>query len=200
MFSSYISTAEIRLPSISTRTGDEGETSLLYGGRVSKADRRLVACGVGDEAVAVLGIARAQCQDEWLSSQLLEMQRLLFFVNAELATSYDQRSKLVEHFQTIGPEHTKELDDLLAVLESRTTLSKSFIIPGSSAPSASLDFARTVVRRLEREAVGLKDDDELHNVEILHWLNRLSDCLFMMARYVDRDLPEEAVTGTRREQ
>ncbi len=154
---------------------------------------------MGDEAVSALGIARAQCQDEWLSGHLLEMQRLLFVVNAELATDSDQRSKLIEHFQTIGLEHTTALDDLLATLESNTVLPKSFIIPGSSTESATIDFARTVVRRLEREAVALREAGELQNDELLHWLNRLSDCLFMMARFVDRDLPEELVTGTRRQ-
>lgn len=183
--------------SISTRRGDSGETSLLYGGRVPKSHRRLEAYGIGDEAVSSLGMARAICDDNWIRSEIIEIQRVMFLLNAELATDITHRDDLRQHFQTISSLHTEALDDLLRRLERAVTMPKAFVIPGASTASASLDVARTIVRRLERAVTHLQDDGELQNAECLRWLNRLSDCIFMMARYVDRDLPAESVTGTR---
>ena len=185
------------MASISTKLGDTGETSLLYGGRVSKSDYRIEACGVGDETVAAFGMARSLCNDEWVSAQLLEIQRLLFIFNAELATEPMEKPKLVEHFKTISGKHVRGLDTLLVQLENAVELPPAFIIPGASAASAALDVARVAVRRLERAVVRLREANELKNDDLIKWLNRLSDCVFMMARYLDRDLPVEAVTGTR---
>ena len=185
------------MASISTKIGDTGETSLLYGGRVSKSDYRIETCGIGDETVAALGMARSLCDDEWISAQLQEIQRLLFILNAELATDPMERPKLAEHFKTISAKHVSSLDTLLAQLEDAVELPPAFIIPGASTASAALDVARVAVRRLERAVVGLREADELENDYLIKWLNRLSDCVFMMARYLDRDLPVEAVTGTR---
>ena len=180
--------------SISTRRGDTGETSLLFGGRVSKADPRVEAYGLGDMAVSALGLARASCQDSWVADHLLEVQRKLFTVNAQLATDTEQTDTLAKHFNTIGDDDVKALDELLSSLESQVALPRSFVIPGASQASASIDLARTVVRTVERRCVEI----QLANPQIVVWLNRLSDCLFMLARYVDREIPDELLTGVRR--
>ncbi len=185
------------MASISTGQGDGGNTRLLYGKPRSKSDPRVEAYGTGDEAISALGLARAHCEDDWICSELLEIQRILFIVNAELATDLEHLGNLQKHFMILSVEHTQTLDDILEKLEQIIELPSAFIIPGASVASASLDVARTVVRRLERLAVGMYRQGQLRNHEIIAWLNRLSDCLFMMARYVDRDLPFEAVTGTR---
>ncbi len=183
--------------SISTKRGDSGETSLLYGGRVAKSNRRVEANGIGDEAVSALGLARAHCDSDFIQDSLLEIQRLMFLANAEITTSTDHLVQLQEHFQTIGEQQVSELDDLLRKLEQDVELPPAFIIPGATVSSATLDMARCKVRELERAAVALYEDGMIENQHLLVWLNRLSDCVFMMARYVDRDLPPEIVTGTR---
>lgn len=184
--------------SISTKRGDKGETGLLFGGRVPKDDPRVEAYGLGDMAVSALGLARASCQDAWVADQLLEVQRKLFTVNAQLATDATQTDTLAKHFNTISDDDVKILDDLLAKLESQVPLPRSFVIPGASQTSAAIDLARTVVRTVERRCVELQRTDALENPNIVVWLNRLSDCLFMLARYVDRDMPHEILTGARR--
>ncbi len=192
-----ISTALVR-NSISSKYGDRGETSLLYGGRVAKSNRRVEANGIGDETVSAIGLARASCESDFLNGELLEIQRLMFLANAEITTEVDHLDKLREHFQTIGAEHVVALDELLDKLETEVQSPSVFIIPGASVASAALDMARCKIRNLEREAVALFEDGMIQNEHILAWLNRLSDCVYMMARYADRDLPTELVTGTRR--
>lgn len=178
--------------SIATRTGDTGDTGLLYGGRVRKTDARVDAYGAGDEAVSALGLARALSGDERVKSEIHAIQRDMFTVNSELATSTESRHLLEKHFPTVGPEMTQRVDELLAELEAAVELPRSFIIPGGSAGSGAIDLARTVVRRTERATVALLDSGELANSEVAKYLNRLSDCLFMLARYEDRDLPADA--------
>jgi cob(I)alamin adenosyltransferase len=181
--------------SIATRTGDKGDTGLLYGGRVRKTDARVDAYGAGDEAVSALGMARALCRDENVKSHILDLQKTMFTVNAELATASDSRHLLEKHFPTVSEAMTSELDSLLETLEAKVELPKSFVIPGGSAGSGAIDLARTIVRRTERAAVALVDDGELANAEVPRYLNRLSDVLFMLARYEDRELPLEPYTS-----
>jgi len=177
--------------SIATRTGDTGDTGLLYGGRVRKTDARVDAYGAGDEAVSALGLARALCGDERVKSEIHLIQRDMFIVNSELATSTESRHLLEKHFPTVGAEMTQRIDELLAELEEAVELPRSFIIPGGSAGSGGIDLARTIVRRTERATVALLDSGELANAEVAKYLNRLSDCLFMLARFEDRDLPAD---------
>ncbi len=177
--------------SIATRTGDTGETGLLYGGRVRKTDARVAAYGAGDEAVSALGLARALCTDQLVKSHIIEIQREMFTVNAELATADESRHLLEKHFPTIGTGQTERLDAMLAELEAAVEMPRSFIIPGGSTGSAAIDIARTIIRRTERAAVELVDAGELKNHELVRFLNRLSDTLFMLARYEDRELPAE---------
>lgn len=177
--------------SIATRTGDTGDTGLLYGGRVRKTDSRVDAYGAGDEAVSTLGLARALCRDETVKSHILKLQKHMFTVNAELATASGSRHLLEQHFPTISLESITELDELLAELEEQVKLPQSFVIPGGSAGSAAIDIARTVVRRTERAAVALLDSGQLANAGVPRYLNRLSDVLFMLARYEDRNLQQQ---------
>ena len=193
LFKSYIS-----VNSISTKLGDGGETGLLYGGRVSKSHPRVAAYGLCDMAVSAIGLARAECEDIWLHDQLLEIQRKMFTLNAQLATDNTQTESLTRHFKTIGDADVDALDALLNELESQVQLPRSFIIPGATRRSAAIDLARTVVRSVERRVVELQETDPVDNPYILKWLNRLSDCLFMLARYVDRDVAPDILTGTRR--
>ena len=165
---------------------------------MSKSNRRVAANGIGDEAVSLLGLARAHCNSGFLHDELLEIQRLMFIANAELTTEISQLDLLRQHFRTIGDEEIDRLEGLLKKLEEEVELPAAFIIPGASIASATLDVARCKVRELERVAVTLYEDDMLENDSLLVWLNRLSDCIFMMARYIDRELPPEMVTGTRR--
>lgn len=177
--------------SIATRTGDTGETGLLYGGRVRKTDARVDAYGAGDEAVSALGMARALSNDVLVKAHIMNLQRAMFTVNAELATDSDSRHLLEKHFPTVTAEMTADLDALLSKLEEQVKLPPSFIIPGGSAASGAIDLARTIVRRTERASVALLDSGELSNTEVPRYLNRLSDVLFMLARYEDRNLPTE---------
>ena len=176
---------------IYTKRGDAGETGLLYGGRVSKTDPRCAAYGTVDEATSALGLARSLCKDPWVRARCAEVQRELFTVGAELATDADSRDLLVKHFSTLSPGMTRHLEELIDWIDQRVTLPPAFVLPGVSPGSAALDVARTVVRRAEREALVVRDAGLLPNGEILPYLNRLSDLVFMMARYEDRALPME---------
>ena len=178
-----------------TKYGDEGETSLLYGGRVSKADRHCEAYGATDETVSALGLSRALSQDERVRSTLLELERELFTVGAELATAPQRYDTFKRYFTPLSEAMTARLERLIDDLQAEVTLPRSFILPGASPASAAMDMARTSVRRAEREVVRLKDAGGLANPEILKYLNRVSDLLFILARYEDRGLPMEKLTG-----
>jgi cob(I)alamin adenosyltransferase len=171
-----------RPASIATRGGDGGETSLLYGGRVPKDDLHTEACGAVDEAVSALGVARAQEEDSARAGRLLALQRELFTVGAELATGPGERAHLERHFTTVTAAMVDRLDAQLDELEGRIRLPRAFVVPGGTPLGAALDVARTLVRRAERRAVGLRRAGALENPEVLRYLNRLSDLLFLIAR------------------
>lgn len=179
---------------IYTRQGDTGETGLLYGGRVSKADVRCEAYGTTDEANSALGLARALSQDAKVKEVLMQVQRELFTVGAELATDPAQYENLQRHFPVVTPAMVQRMERTIDELDAEVQLPRSFVIPGASAASAALDLARTILRRAERHAVALKEADLLVNPEVLRYLNRLSDLVFMLARYEDRALPKELLT------
>ncbi|MFN2452258.1 MAG: cob(I)yrinic acid a,c-diamide adenosyltransferase [Candidatus Dormibacteria bacterium] len=168
--------------SIVTRHGDGGETGLLYGGRVPKDDLHTEAYGALDEAISALGVARAQADGTSLAGRLLAMQRELFTVGAELATGRGHRADLAKHFDVVDAALTQALDREIAELEARVPLPRAFVIPGGSVVGAHLDVARTLVRRAERRAVSLQRQQLLENPEVLRYLNRLSDLIFLLAR------------------
>jgi cob(I)alamin adenosyltransferase len=182
---------------IYTKYGDEGETSLLYGGRVSKNDLHTEAYGVTDEAVSTMGLARALSQDDRVKDILKELQRDLFTIAAELATEPDKYELFKRHFKPVAPEMVAALEDLIDDLEQSMEMPTVFILPGASPASSAIDMARCIVRTAERRTVALKENDKLTNVDILRYLNRLGDLLFVLARYEDRDVPLERATGER---
>ncbi len=177
-----------------TRYGDAGETGLLYGGRIAKNDPRAEAYGATDEAISALGLARAQSSDPDVKRIALRVQRELFTVGAELATDRADYAKLQQHFSVVTPEMTAALEQDIDALAKSVELPRSFIIPGASAASAALDLARATLRRAERRTVDLHALGMLENGEMLRYLNRASDLLFMLARYEDRALPFERLT------
>jgi cob(I)alamin adenosyltransferase len=174
--------AAIARKSIVTKTGDGGETGLLYGGRVSKTDPRTEAYGAVDEAISALGVARALIKDRGRHAIILRVQSELFTVGAELATDAAEYDKLQQHFLVVMPEATNRLETEIDDLERRVALPDAFVIPGGTPAAAALDVARAVVRRAERRIVGLQQAGQLRNPEVVRYANRLSDLLFMLAR------------------
>ena len=169
------------MPRIYTKTGDDGTTGLLYGGRVPKDDAATEAYGTTDEAVAVLGIARAAAPPA-ISGEILELQRELFVVGADLATNPDQRRKLEAGVSLVTAEMTDRLERRIDELVAERSLPNAFIVPGANEVSAALDLARSVVRRAERSVVALEREGRDVNPEVRRYLNRLSDLLFVLAR------------------
>ena len=165
------------------KRGDKGETSLLFGRRVSKSDLRCEAYGTIDEAVSALGIARNLVTKDRVKEEILEVQKELFNVNAELATKVEDYEKLASRFAPVTDEMVGRLEEIIGELESEIELPKSFIIPGSNPGSGWLDLSRAIVRRAERRVVELEENNEVKNGAILQYLNRLADLLFILARY-----------------
>ena len=171
------------MPRIYTKTGDDGTTGLLYGGRVAKNDLVTEAYGTTDEAVAVLGLARSLCDDEALSADLLTLQRELFVVGADLATNPDSRKKLEPGVSLVSETMVARLERRIDDLVAERPLPSAFIVPGANPVSAALDVARSVVRRAERHVVALTSSGREVNAEVGRYLNRLSDLLFVLARW-----------------
>jgi cob(I)alamin adenosyltransferase len=167
---------------IYTKKGDDGTTGLLYGGRISKADARTEAYGTTDEAVAALGVARALCDAPGLAGSLLRLQRELFVVGADLATSPGERSKLVSGVSLVSTEMVERLESEIDQEVAARPLPNEFIVPGANPVSAAIDVARSTVRRAERRTVELASANEDVNPEVVRYLNRLSDLLFVLAR------------------
>jgi cob(I)alamin adenosyltransferase len=170
------------MPRIYTKAGDDGTTGLLYGGRISKADPATEAYGTTDEAVAVLGLARALTEDPGLADRLLSLQRQLFVVGADLATNPDERGKLQPGISLVTDEDVEGLEVWIDELVKAHPLPNAFVVPGASPVSASLDVARSVVRRAERRVVELREGGAEVNDAVVRYLNRLSDLLFVLAR------------------
>jgi cob(I)alamin adenosyltransferase len=168
---------------IYTKTGDDGTTGLLYGGRVSKADPATEAYGSTDEAVAALGVARALVTDEEMAERILALQRELFVVGADLATNPQERHKLKPGVSLVTVDMVEALERQIDELVAEHPLPEAFVVPGANPVSAALDVARTTVRRAERRCVALRDMGAVATDEVLHYLNRLSDLLFVLARW-----------------
>lgn len=169
---------------IYTKTGDDGTTGLLYGGRVSKADPATEAYGTTDEAVAALGLARALAADTAPKEEILALQRELFVVGADLATNPKERAKLEPGVSLVTADMVERLEARIDELVAEHPLPKAFVVPGANPVSAALDVARSVVRRAERRVVELRDLGAEVNEDVVRYLNRLSDLLFVMARVV----------------
>lgn len=170
------------MPRIYTKTGDDGTTGLLYGGRVSKSDIATDAYGTVDEAVAAIGLARALSGDEGLREELLARQRELFVVGADLATNPDERHRLEPDVSLVTDEMVGRLETSIDEHVRTHPLPNAFVVPGANSVSASLDVARAVVRRAERRVVEWRGAVGGVNDAVVRYLNRLSDLLFVLAR------------------
>jgi cob(I)alamin adenosyltransferase len=177
---------------IYTKTGDDGTTGLLHGGRVSKGDELVDAYGDVDEAVAALGAARAAGLEPRLSEVVLRLQRELFAAAADLAASPRQRRRLVPGISLVTTEMTAGLEQLIDDLVAERPLRPVFVVPGATQAGALLDLARAVVRRAERHAVRARASGHVTGDEVLHYLNRLSDLLFVLARHAAGSAEEPA--------
>jgi cob(I)alamin adenosyltransferase len=170
---------------IYTKTGDDGTTGLLYGSRISKSDPAAEAYGTADEAVAALGLARGLAHESApaASAILLKLQRELFVVGADLATNPAERAKLQPGVSLVTAEMVDALEELIDRTVAQHPLPNEFIVPGANPISAALDLARTAVRRAERRAVSMREAGGTVTDEVLRYLNRLSDLLFVLARW-----------------
>jgi cob(I)alamin adenosyltransferase len=178
---------------IYTKKGDDGTTGLLYGGRVDKDDVRAEVYGTLDETVSALGIARAAGLVPAVEEIVIRIQREMFQVGAQLATTEANQSKLQEGISKVSPAMTEQAEREIDRLLEEHPLPQEFILPGATGGSAGLDLARSTVRRAERHAVSMDRAGQVADPEILRYLNRVSDLLFALARY------EEAARGTRAE-
>ncbi len=175
---------------IYTRKGDDGTTSLWYGGRVSKADPRTEAYGTVDEAVSSLGAARAICSDERLAASILQLQDELFVAGAELATANEARGRLEDGVSRVIAEMVERLEREIDAYMAEVHLPPKFVIPGGTQLSAQLDVARAVLRRAERKVVELSEAEGLGDSLLLSYVNRAADLVWAMARFADEPEPE----------
>ena len=177
--------------SIATKTGDQGSTSLLFGKRVSKTDERIACNGAVDELNAALGLARASLKgslgDPFITERLMAIQKELIVLMGEIAVATEDRERHRNStFGVVTPEKVDALSALVDDLENNHRIEfHRWATPGDSLGSATLEVARTVCRRAERHVVGLRESDETLSVEIARYLNRLSDLLWLWARWVE---------------
>ena len=175
---------------IYTRSGDKGQTSLVYGKRVPKNHFRVEAYGTCDEANSMIGLALSLLEKEdWSGKEefmkvMRRIQTILFHVGAELSTPKEK-----EVAWKLRQDHIDEMEKQIDSWDAELAPLKNFILPSGHAASSALQTARTIVRRAERTAVGL--GEELDGSLALPYLNRLSDFLFVAARYVNKELQVE---------
>ena len=168
-----------KLRTVTTKVGDNGYSSLFSGEKVLKNAPRLEAYGDLDELTSILGIARHQVKTPQLAKMILTIQRDLYRIAAELATT---EKKLAQLKERVDETFLKELEFLRAELESSVSIPEDFIVPANSLAAAYLDHARAVSRRCERRAVTLFQQKDITNSVVIIWINRLSDILYLMAR------------------
>ena len=168
----------VKLNKIYTRTGDGGSAGLVDGSRVSKSSPRMIAIGEVDEANAAIGVAIAALDEGPISEQLREIQNDLFDLGADVATPGEVKDAL----RIVGSQ-VERLERDIDVMNTGLSPLESFILPGGSMGVATLHLARAIVRRAERAVVALNEVEPL-NRQLLAYLNRLSDHLFVAARHV----------------
>jgi cob(I)alamin adenosyltransferase len=168
-----------------TRTGDDGTTGLLYGGRVGKDEVGPEAYGDVDEAVSALGLARAVIDAESeLHELLVRLQRELFVVGAELATAPDNRRKLKPEASLVTVDMVTRLEPIIDDITARFEPPKEFVLPGQNQVAAALDLARTVIRRAERASVAATRVGWLGaESQVVPYLNRLADLVYTLSRW-----------------
>ena len=187
-----------------TRTGDDGTTGLLYGGRVGKDSLAVEAYGTIDEMGAALGLARAELGElsprtlAELPALILRIQRELFVAGAELATGVDAIGRLQDGVTRVDESMVLAIEADLATWESRVTMPREFVLPGATRLSAALELARVTARRAERRIVALGHAGHPLGSWIMPWINRVADLLWVLARAAEA-AEGEAVTPARPE-
>ncbi|HET6571742.1 MAG TPA: cob(I)yrinic acid a,c-diamide adenosyltransferase [Solirubrobacterales bacterium] len=176
---------------IYTRKGDDGTTSLWYGGRVPKHHGRTEAYGALDEACSQLGVARALCGPEQagLAADILRLQDDIFVAGAELATAPQASERLEDGISRTTEQMVAELEAEIDRYMDKVDLPPQFVIPGGNRLSAQLDVARTTIRRAERRITELGEGGERIAETVIHFVNRASDLAYAMARFADVDEP-----------
>lgn len=167
---------------IYTRSGDKGQTGLFGGGRVRKDDPRVEAYGAVDELNAALGLAESASDDPQVKGWLQRIQDELFALGSELATPKPDQVK--RQVQPIGPEQTSALEGIIDQIDEEVPPLRHFILPGGHPCAAHLHLARTICRRAERRVISLAEQAPVRT-DVISYLNRLSDLLFMLARLVN---------------
>ena len=194
---------------VATLKGDDGTTGLLYGGaRIGKDDPRTEAYGTVDEAIAALGLARANLGVKrrigtlpaglgGLAPMILRIQRELFVVGAELATNPEAWDRLEDGRTRVSEAMVRDIERDLVELERHIEMPKEFVVPGESPTSAALELARTILRRAERRAVALGRDRLVPGPNLIPYLNRLADLVWVLARAAEH-AESRAATPARR--
>jgi cob(I)alamin adenosyltransferase len=185
--------------SIATKAGDRGETALMYGRRVPKTDRRVEAYGTVDELNCSLGLVRAATTEKLIQEVVLSVQKELVLLMGELAVADEDRERyLKDGYEVVTAAMVDRLSDLVNDLEKNYHIVfKHWATPGHSLTSAALDMARTTCRRAERRVVAVADGSDYVNPETIRYLNRLSDVLWLFARFVETSDSESSPAGLR---
>jgi cob(I)alamin adenosyltransferase len=183
---------------IYTKKGDDGTTSLWYGGRIPKHHGRTEAYGALDEACSQLGVARALCGPDQaeLAADILRLQDDIFIAGAELATSPEAAERLEDGISRTTEAMVAELEERIDHYMGQVELPPQFVIPGGNQLSAQLDVARSTIRRAERRISALNEAGELTGETVVHFVNRASDYAFALARFAD--VPEPVLFEGRR--
>lgn len=172
--------------SIATKTGDLGTTGMLYNRRLPKSHPRVEAVGALDELNAAIGLARALSGVGFVGDNLLWIQKDLVTFMGEVATLPEDLERYVKDgFLLVTAEMTGKLDNLVAEIEEQGISYHGWATPGATVAAGALDVARTTCRRAERRVQGLRESGEIKNAEMVVFLNRLSDVLWLMARWVE---------------
>jgi cob(I)alamin adenosyltransferase len=167
---------------VTTGTGDDGYTNLLDGNRIPKYDPRPEVLGTIDEATSALGLARALTADVEIQALIVHLQRDLYAVMGEIATPKEHRDAVGIQ---VKAEQTQWLEKTEEDLKTRAEIPNKFVIPGDTADGAALDVARTIIRRAERLAAKLLHEGIIVNPEVIRYLNRCSDVVFILARVLE---------------
>lgn len=173
--------------SIITKSGDKGTTALMYGRRVSKGHPRVEACGSVDELNAALGLARATAGQGFISDHVVFIQKELVILMGELAVLSEDRERYTKDgYSLVTAQMVSRLEKLAGEVEGADVSYRGWATPGSGLGSAALDLARTACRRAERRICTLQESGDLQNPELITYLNRLADVLWLLARWVER--------------
>ena len=174
---------------VATGRGDDGTTGLLYGGRISKDDPRTEAYGCVDEAVAALGLARVELKaagQAALAKAVLDRQRELFVVGAELATNPEARARLQDGVTRVSEQMLSAVELELANQEAAMEMPREFVVPGETRASAALELARTILRRAERRVISAARAGAVESEWVVPYLNRLADLAWVWARVAEQ--------------